>query len=93
MFLAFYVTRFLSVKIRGYSGGNIKVIEGIGVGNNGSVVLIKAGSKFVLLGVTKERVSYLTELESSDIEAVQQAQPKKFETYLSNLLKGKKDES
>ena len=92
MALAYILTRLLNTKVRGYPGGNLKVIEGVGVGQNGSVVLLKAGSKFILVGVTRESVSYLTDFSEADINMQETVKNKSFESYLSNFLKGKKSE-
>ena len=92
MAIAYYVTRFLSVKARGYAGGNVKIIEGVSVGQGGSVVLLKAGKKFVLVGVTKDRVSFLTELDETDIDIKETPQSGRFDMYLGKFLKGKKNE-
>jgi len=82
----------LSAKVRGFSGGNLKVMEGVGVGQNGSVLLVKAGRKFILIGVTKDRVTYLTELDEADIELKEPQAPGRFDSYLTNFMKGKKNE-
>jgi len=92
MILAYYVTRVLGVRVRGISGGNLKVIEGVGVGQGSSVLLLKAGKKYVLIGVTKDRISHLTELEESDIELKETPPPGRFDAYLGNFLKGKRNE-
>ena len=93
MVLAYYLTRFIGTKARGFSSGNLKIIEGLGVGQNSSVLLIKAGERFLLIGVTKDTVSYLTELNATDIE-LKEITPtgRIFDTYLNNILKGKKNE-
>ena len=93
MAIAFYVTKYLSAKSRGYTSGNLKIIEGLSVGQHSSVLLIKAGEKFMLIGVTKENVNYLSEIDGTDLESSSVTPPGRvFESYLNNFLKGRKDE-
>jgi len=92
MILAYYVTRVLGTKVRGFSGGNLKIIEGVAVGQGSSVFLLKAGKKFILVGVTKDRVTYLTEMDGDDIDIKETPGQGRFDMYLNNFLKGKKNE-
>ena len=92
MFAAYYVTRMLTAKLRGTSFGNLKIIEGLNVGQNGSVLLIKAGKRFMLIGVTKEKITCLAEFDKDDLEPAETRQPGRFDAYLNNFLKGKKSE-
>jgi len=90
MALAYYVTRALAVKVRGFAGGNLKIIEAVAVGQGCSVFLLKAGKKVLLIGVTKEKITYLTEMEEADIEFRESTTPARFDAYLGGFLKGKK---
>jgi len=92
MALAYYATRFFTAKARGTPYGNLKVIEGLGVGQQGNVLLVKAGKKYILIGVTKERITFLAELGEGDLNLNEPAAPAKFESYLKKFMKNKKSE-
>ena len=86
---AYYATRFLTAKVRGTTFGNLKIMEGLGVGQHGSVLLVKAGAKYVLIGVTKDRITYLTELTKDELNINESAPPVRFDTFLSGFMKNK----
>ena len=66
--LAYYVTKMMAGKRGlGRGGGNISLIETINVGGQAMVQLIKAGDKFLVIGVTKERVTILSEIDKEHI--------------------------
>jgi len=66
--LAYFVVRMLALaRGRMGRGGNLAVIESIAVGNQSMVQLIKAGDKYLVIGVTREKVTILTELEDSQV--------------------------
>jgi flagellar protein FliO/FliZ len=68
--LAYYSTRLLaSSRNIGRRGRkrNIIIVESIGVGMNAIVQVIKVGEKYFLIGVTKEQVNILAEIEESEI--------------------------
>jgi len=92
MALAYYAARFFTAKARGTPYGNLKVIEGLGVGQQGNVLLIKAGKKYILIGVTKDKITFLTELGEDDLNLSESAVPVRFESYLKKIMKTKKNE-
>ncbi|MCL2577863.1 MAG: flagellar biosynthetic protein FliO [Defluviitaleaceae bacterium] len=46
---------------------NLSVVESINVGGQAVVRLVKAGDKYLLVGVTKERITYLAEIDKEQI--------------------------
>jgi len=94
IFLAYYVTRFLgaSGRLGRVKGSNLRVLEGTGVGQQSNVQLVRAGKRYFLLGVSKERVTLLAELGEDDIDASLYAQPQAssalpFDKVLGRLYK------
>lgn len=65
---------YYSIKIMGLArgrhrvGSNVYVVESIVVGQQSMVQLIKAGDKYLVIGVTKERVTLLSELDESQVK-------------------------
>jgi len=69
--LAYYSLKMLGLarSRRGFgNSGNLSVLETIVVGQQSMVQLIKAGDKFLVIGVTKERVTLLSELDDTQVE-------------------------
>ena len=94
IFLAYYVTRFLgaSGRLGRVKGSNLRILEGLSVGQQNNVQLVRAGKRYFLLGVSKERVTLLTELGEDDIDATvyEQAQASPalpFDKVLGRLYK------
>ncbi len=53
---------------------NMKVIETLRLGNGQFLQIVKVGSRYFLLSVTKERIELITELEEEDISPVNAAE-------------------
>lgn len=66
--LAYYATKLLaSAKILKSGGNNVRLIERVAVSQTNSVQLIKVGEKYFLIGVAKDHVSFLAEVNKEDI--------------------------
>ncbi len=68
LFGAYYVTklfaRFQSKKVL---GNNIKVIESIMIGPQKTIQLVKVGQEYLLIGVTKDHITYLKSIENDQV--------------------------
>lgn len=92
---AYYFTRFLGrFQMRQSKQSNMKIVEAIPVGPGKTIQLVKVGEKFVLLGVTKDQITFITEV---DEEALNLEQLKTsveggqdFSRYLSRFMDKKK---
>ena len=87
-FAAYYTTRFVSSSRRKIgSSGNIKIIEGAAVGSQANIQLVCVADKYFFIGVTKEKITFLTEISG---EAINMPVPAKvfvpFETYLNKVF-------
>jgi len=66
--LAWYATKKLAgARGIGRKAGNLAVIESVNVGGQAVVQLVKAGDKFLVVGVTRERVTLLAEVDKEQI--------------------------
>ena len=97
--LAWLVTRYVAGRggTIGMSGGSerFKVLARLPLGREQSAVLVKAGEKYLLLGVTPSEVALLKELTPEEAEAVyasppDQPPPPSFGEALRTVLKQKK---
>ncbi|MCL1924781.1 MAG: flagellar biosynthetic protein FliO [Defluviitaleaceae bacterium] len=91
--LAIYVTKLVAgAKLRGF-GKNLKIIESIGVGQNNSVLLLKVGEKYILIGTGKDSVNLLCNIDEHDIVLEERQQTPDFKNMLNNFIRGNKNET
>ena len=97
--LAWLFTRYVAGRggIIGASGGSerFRVLARLSLGREQSTVLVKAGEKYLLLGVTPSGITLLKELTPEEAEAVyalppDQPPPPSFGEALRTVLKQKK---
>ncbi|MBQ1687690.1 MAG: flagellar biosynthetic protein FliO [Lachnospiraceae bacterium] len=68
LIVTYFVTRWIgTVGQTQYGNRNIRVIEGCRVGPNKMVQIVKVGSKFYVLGVGKDEISYIGEMEEEEL--------------------------
>lgn len=82
LFLAYFSTRLLMKSRMAGRGKNIKIIEGLSLGMQGSLQLIKVADKYYLIGVTRDNINFLTQIQSDMIE-----DDKEEETDFGNILR------
>ncbi len=46
---------------------NLHLVEALTLGTSGHISIVKIGSKYHLLGITKERINYLTQIDAEDV--------------------------
>lgn len=101
VFLAYYSTKLISRAKGGVrKGSNLTLIEAIGVGLQGTIQLVKAGEKVFLIGVTKDKISLIAEIDPAElIQKDSSAEtlafgnlPKTFEHYLNKHFRKNNDE-
>lgn len=71
MFLTFYGTKWLNKKFRntGWNGAQngIEIVECMGIAQDKQLLVVKVGSKAMLLGVTPGSVTKLSDLDENDV--------------------------
>ena len=68
MLLAYYATRWLAgARSLRHRKQNLRLIEGIAIGHQSSIQLVKAGEKVLLIGVSRERITFLAEIPREQI--------------------------
>ena len=95
--LAYYVLKLMGgARARQFSrasGKNLQLIDSISVGVGTSIQIVKAGEKYLVISVNKERVTLLTEVE--DLEFAEEGEPSfdpsqiPFGTVLARFMKPK----
>ncbi|MCM1495346.1 MAG: flagellar biosynthetic protein FliO [Bacteroides sp.] len=100
MFLFVLALAYLTARFAGrfqsniQSRSNIRIIETARLGNNKYVQIIKVGSRYIAIGVGKDTVAFLTQLDEDELnlEALEDKTKGSFKDILSQLQK-KKDEN
>ena len=66
----FFTKRLASARTGAWGRGktNLRLVESCGVGMQSYVHIVKAGKKYMLIGVAKSGVSFLAELDREDLE-------------------------
>ena len=77
-------------------GVNLSIIENVSVGQQAVVSLVRAGEKYLVIGVTKERITLLSELDAQDLTLAEEndkagAETPPFISVLSKFLPQKTD--
>ena len=72
----YFILRLLGrVKGRGGAAGNLQLVESIMVGAQNMVQLVRTGDKYLVIGVTKEHITLLTELSEEQVKAIEPLPP------------------
>ena len=65
---AWYVSKFIGNKtMQGFGNKNINIIETFNMGNNKAIQIIRVANKYLAIGIGKEEINVLTELNEEDI--------------------------
>lgn len=87
LFGAYYVTRWFGrFQYQNYQGSNIKVLESVVIGSQKMLQLIQVGNHIYLIGISKDHIAYLTEIEKEAIQIKKSSQIK-FDSYLKQWIK------
>lgn len=92
---AYFISRFISkLKLGQLSKSNFEIFNSIQIASNKSLMIVKVGTRYILISVTKEHIQYLTELEEEDIKLINSNIEEKntFKNILDNIKNTKKEE-
>lgn len=64
---------------------NLQVIESVRIANNSYIQVIKAGEKYLVIAVSKEHVTMLTELPAEQLKETTQDSREDFQDILNRL--------
>lgn len=92
LLLFYWASKFIvSQKHKLGKNSNMQIIESLPVGYQSTIQLVRVTDKTILIGVTKEKISFLCEVNSDNIKQINDVQiPKSFKDYLQNFV-DKKD--
>lgn len=91
---AYYSSRLLgNYHFKKNKTSNIKIIEAISVGPQKTIQLLKIGSEFVLIGVTKDKITLLKDIsqENIDLSLIENCNETiiPFSQYMDKIIKKK----
>ncbi len=95
LFGAYFATRlFGSFQVKKGTSRNIQQLESISVGPQKVLQLIKVGEEYLLIGITKDRITFMKEIDPGHIDLNHYATDKKnqvlpFNKQLEKFLKKK----
>ncbi len=92
IFITYYATKWLNKKFQngGWNGSQngIKIIECLGIAQDKQLLVIKAGRKSMLIGVTPNSVTKLADLDEFDMAILEKpADAEKSSSFAENLKK------
>ncbi|MBO5354308.1 MAG: flagellar biosynthetic protein FliO [Lachnospiraceae bacterium] len=89
--VCYFTTKFIAGRqVTQKRMGNFEVIETFPIAQNKYLQLIRVGNKYVVISVSKDSVTYITEVEESEVCKIQKStvmSGKSFKEVLSGLSK------
>ncbi|HHT87526.1 MAG TPA: flagellar biosynthetic protein FliO [Clostridiales bacterium] len=65
---AYYTSKFIGrYKMGQLKDSNIRIIEAYRLGTNKMLQIVKIANKYVVLGISKDQIIYITELDESEV--------------------------
>lgn len=92
---AYFSTKFLSVKSAGFMKGKyMQVKERLPLGRDKNLLLVQAGSRYFVVGVTAQTMQVLGTLEEGELTPIPQAEQDKqaFPSFRDWLTKAKRQD-
>lgn len=100
LYLAYWFTRRVAMGSGagvGAAGNNIRVYDRLALGQNKSLVIVRVGVRWLVLGVADQQITLVTELSEEESRIWrqtrrngEQAAPPRFADILSDALRGKR---
>lgn len=88
IFLAWWTTRFIGARMGAHvRGGALRVLHHVPAGRDRSVMLLEAGGRLYLLGITGQQINLLDAIEDPDqIRRILEGTPGEGENSLGQLI-------
>ncbi len=89
---SYYTTKFVGKsQMKRQSGSNFQVIDACRLTQNKMLQLVRAGNKYLVIGLSKDKITLITELSEEDIiPPTKQREDVKFKDILANVAGKKK---
>lgn len=93
LFAAYYASRSIG-KIQTGKGkeGNLTIVEVMSVGPQKTIQIVRTGNKYMVIGVTKDHITFIRELTAEDLSLSEEEGSKVFSKVLDKMVqKGNKE--
>ncbi len=90
---AYYTSKFVGrYKLGQIKNSNIKIIESYRISTNKLLQIVKVANKYLVIGVCKDQITYITELDENEVltHEVSEAEKQSFRQVFEKL-KGNKE--
>lgn len=87
---AYYVAKLTgTVQLQKNQGKNIKVLESVGIGPQKGLQLIQVGTQVFLIGVTKDQITFMTEVSPDAVvtPTMEAGEHFSFQSYLNQWMR------
>ncbi|MBE6844122.1 MAG: flagellar biosynthetic protein FliO [Ruminococcus sp.] len=94
LYLAYFATKKMGkrLSVRGVGNKNIKILESISVGQNKAIMIIQTAGKTLLVGMTQNEISLISELDADMLDLNDEknsSQTMEFSTAFKTVLEEK----
>lgn len=92
LYLAYLASRYAG-RLQGslVPGRNMTIIEAISVGPQKTLQIVRVGKTYMVVGVSRDNITYLREINSEELNLQDNALPTAFSSILERMTKGQKD--
>ncbi len=88
LFLAYFSTRWIgSMKMGARRNSSLKIVSTMPLGGSNSLQVVKVGERYFLIGVSKENITFISEVSKDDISEIEVEKVKlPFEKYFQDCF-------
>ena len=83
---AIWVTKLVAGQRLGMRSANLQVVESLGLGGQTAISIIKVGEQHILVGITKEGINYLCDIDAQSLTEVSTANQGLLGSQFSGVL-------
>jgi len=90
LYLAYLTTKYIGKKYSissGMSGKNLKIIDSLSLAPDKVLMIVKAGGKTVLVGLSREHMEYICDVDENELTVPEEGAAVPFSTDLIGAFK------
>ncbi|MFV0440915.1 MAG: flagellar biosynthetic protein FliO [Lachnospirales bacterium] len=96
----YFLSKYLkknNINLYGNKSNNLEIVDKLGIGIGCYIAIVKCGTRFFLVSITKEKINFLSEVNESDLNLDNFLEDKKdgktqFSTIYNNMIKKKNED-
>lgn len=87
LYAAYFTTKYTAKLQSGRTmGKNITIVEAISVGPQKTLQIVRVGETYMVVGVSRDRITYLREIDPSELEIKPQEETLSFGKILDKIV-------